>query len=517
MSTLKTPAAAVAALEALYDEAVAAQTHALDRFLREGTPPDGELRAGGAFCYPQLRIVYDPDGPPPPISRAYGKFSEAGIYTTTVTRPTFFRDYLIEQLTPLMRDYDIDVYVERSQSEIPYAYVWDQGQASGRERVAAKVDPGFAQQSAQNKNPDPRRDGITSQPGLEEISPAELARWFPSPKLADIGDEIADGELYEPSEVHPLALFDAQRTDFSLKRLQHYTGTPVEHFQHYVLFTNYHRYVDAFCDWATEQLKGKSRYTSLSVPGGLDVTKVTETTRAEIDAMPWRRYQMPAYHLRAPNGAGITLVNIGVGPSNAKTITDHLAVLRPQCWIMVGHCGGLRHSQAIGDYVLAHAYLREDHVLDAVLPPEIPVPPIAEVQVALAEAAARVTGETGEALKNRLRTGTVVTTDDRNWELRFTATARRFNKSRAIAIDMESATIAANGFRLRVPYGVLLCVSDKPLHGEIKLPGAANRFYERAIGEHIRIGIETLERLAADKGAKLHSRKLRAFDEPPFR
>jgi AMP nucleosidase len=210
-------------------------------------------------------------------------------------------------------------------------------------------------------------------------------------------------------------------------------------------------------------------------------------------------------------------VNIGVGPSNAKTVTDHLAVLRPECWIMVGHCGGLRHSQRIGDYVLAHAYLRDDHVLDTVLPPDIPVPPIAEVQVALHEAAARVTGEQGEALKQRLRTGTVITTDDRNWELRFSASARRFNQSRAIAIDMESATIAANGYRMRVPYGVLLCVSDKPLHGEIKLPGAANRFYERAIGEHIRIGIETMESLARAGGSALHSRKLRSFDEPPFR
>ena len=184
---------------------------------------------------------------------------------------------------------------------------------------------------------------------------------------------------------------------------------------------------------------------------------------------------------------------------------------------MVGHCGGLRHSQAIGDYVLAHAYLREDHVLDAVLPPEIPIPALAEVQQALQEATCEITGEQGAALKKRLRTGTVVTTDDRNWELRFTESALRFNKSRAVAVDMESATIAANGYRLRVPYGVLLCVSDKPLHGEIKLPGAANRFYERAIGEHIRIGIRTLERLSADKGAALHSRKLRAFDEPPFR
>jgi len=480
---LKTPDKIVDELQRLYTEAVEAITASLDRYLREGQPPDGEARAGGAFCYPELVIHYNPDGPPPPISRAFGKMSEAGTYASTITQPDFFRTYLIEQLTPLMENYDIDIEVRRSTSEIPYAYVWDQGQAAG----------------------------------LEEISPAELARWFPSPQLINIGDEVADGELFDDGSDRPLALFDAQRTDYSLKRLAHYMGTPAEHVQQYVLFTNYHRYVDAFCDWAVEQLGNGSRYTKLSTAGGVVIEGASKNAREQIDNAPWRRFQMPAYHLMTEDGCGITLVNIGVGPSNAKNITDHLAVLRPQCWLMVGHCGGLRHSQAIGDYVLAHAYLREDHVLDAVLPPEIPVPPIAEVQIALQDAAADVTGEKGAALKKRLRTGTVVTSDDRNWELRFSETAKRFNKSRAIAIDMESATIAANGYRLRVPYGVLLCVSDKPLHGEIKLPGAANRFYERAIGEHIRIGIETLERLAADGGAALHSRKLRAFDEPPFR
>ena len=95
----------------------------------------------------------------------------------------------------------------------------------------------------------------------------------------------------------------------------------------------------------------------------------------------------------------------------------------------------------------------------------------------------------GETVKRRLRTGTVVTTDDRNWELRYSRSALRFNQSRAVAIDMESATIAAQGYRFRVPYGTLLCVSDKPLHGEIKLPGQANPFYERAISEHLQIGI----------------------------
>ena len=209
-------------------------------------------------------------------------------------------------------------------------------------------------------------------------------------------------------------------------------------------------------------------------------------------------------------------MNIGVGPSNAKTICDHLAVLRPHAWMMIGHCGGVRSSQKIGDFVLAHAYLRDDHVLDNVLPPEIPIPPIAEVQQALAAAAEEVSGVQGANLKQRMRTGTVVTTDDRNWELLYASSAKRFSHSRAIAVEMESATIAAQGYRFRVPYGTLLCVSDKPLHGEIKLPGQANKFYEEAIAAHLQIGLQAVARLR-DEGDSLHSRKLRAFNEPPFR
>ena len=146
----------------------------------------------------------------------------------------------------------------------------------------------------------------------------------------------------------------------------------------------------------------------------------------------------------------------------------------------------------------------------------MPLPALAEVQLALQAAAAAVTGEQADALKQRLRTGTVVTYDDRNWELRFSQERRRINLSRSIAVDMESGTVAAQGYRLRVPYGTLLCVSDKPLHGEIKLPGAASAFYERAVGEHLLIGLAALDGLRRDR-AGLHSRKLRAFDEPPFR
>jgi AMP nucleosidase len=146
----------------------------------------------------------------------------------------------------------------------------------------------------------------------------------------------------------------------------------------------------------------------------------------------------------------------------------------------------------------------------------VPVPALAEVQMALQEAAARVTGERGDALKRRLRTGTVVSYDDRNWELRWSQERQRISNGRAIAVDMESATLATQGYRLRVPYGTLLCVSDKPLHGEIKLPGAATRFYQRAVGEHLQIGLEAIDLLRSEL-ASLHSRKLRSFDEPPFR
>src|SRR5690606_25762700 len=130
----------------------------------------------------------------------------------------------------------------------------------------------------------------------------------------------------------------------------------------------------------------------------------------------------------------------------------------------------------------------------------------------------KVTGLQGRELKTRMRTGTVATTDNRNWELRYDELFERLNQQRAIAVDMESATIAANGFRPRVPYGPLLCASDKPPHGEIKLRGMANLFYEERINQHLQIGIEAIRILRDEVGPdQLHSRKLRSFDEPGFR
>ena len=465
-----------------YESSVKRLQTALAAYLKDKTAPSADQRANNDFCYPELIITYAGKTRASKSNLAFGKLEKVGTFRTTFTKPDLFAEYIGEQLDLLVEQYELDISVGRSSQEIPFPYVMD---------GSADLE-------------------------LGTISANELARYFPTTELADIGDEIADGLLrVRGNRSSPLALFDGLRTDFSLARLRHYTGAPAEHVQHYILFTNYHRYVDEFVSWACKQV-GNGRYTALSGAGGLYVDTPTDNAAQLVADSTWRRHQMPAYHLIAPDRSGITLVNIGVGPSNAKTICDHLAVLRPEAWLMIGHCGGLRETQRIGDYVLAHAYLRDDHILDDVLPPEIPIPPIAEVQQALASAAEYVSGTSGADLKRRMRTGTVVTTDDRNWELRYSASALRFSQSRAIAIDMESATIAAQGYRFRVPYGTLLCVSDKPLHGEIKLPGQANRFYEEAIAAHLQIGIQTCE-LLREAGNSLHSRKLRAFNEPPFR
>jgi AMP nucleosidase len=480
-----TPEQAVDRLEELHTLACDALRAALARFTATGEPPAPEDRA--SFRYPELRVDWQPTGAVPFTWRAWAKFQSPGRYSTTVTQPAFFRTYLLEQLRPLADEFGARIDVGLGAQEIPYPFVTE----AGDEFI--------------------HRD----------LSVSELARFFPTPMLANVGDEIADGTWQaEEGKPRPLALFDAVRVDYSLRRLLHYTGTDWRTLQPWILFTNYQRYVDQFVDWGLAELaRPDGPYARLALPGGAMVERGTDRAAMEaaIAAAPWHRFQMPAYNLmRADNKGGVTIVNIGVGPSNAKTATDHLAVLRPHCWLMIGHCGGLRQSQTIGDYVLAHGYLRRDRILDDLVPTEVPVPALAEVQVALQEAAAKVTGQRGDALKRRLRTGTVVSYDDRNWELRYSQERRRISLGRCIAVDMESAALATQGYRLRVPYGTLLCVSDKPLHGEIKLPGAATRFYERAVSEHLRIGLEAIDLLRGELGS-LHSRKLRGFDEPPFR
>ena len=486
-TTCTDPHEALALVQRIYDEGVQHLRAALQRYVHTPLHADTPLQRMRA-CYPFVRLSTT-TGHPPHSGLAYGFVARSGRYETTLTRPDLFASYNLEQFRLLMANHGAALEVGTSHSPIPLPFSFAD-------------DARFEQQLT----PEHQR---------------RLAEVFDLPDLADMDDRIANGTHQPPpGGAEPLALFTAPRVDYSLHRLRHYTGTSPEHFQNFVLFTNYQFYIDEFIALGEREMQNPdSEYTAFVQPGNVVTRRVGLAAQAgdELGAAPPRLPQMPAYHLLREDRSGITFVNIGVGPSNAKTITDHIAVLRPHAWIMVGHCAGLRNSQQLGDYVLAHAYVRGDHVLDEDLPLWIPLPALAEVQIALQDAAADVTGLQPAELKRVLRTGTVATTDNRNWELLGAgAPAQRFSQSRAVALDMESATIAANGFRFRVPYGTLLCVSDKPLHGEIKLPGMANQFYRERVSQHLQIGLRAIERLRQNGPEQLHSRKLRSFAEVAF-
>jgi len=468
--------AAVDRLEALYDGAIAFLQERFAQTIKDGRP-DCRYRA----FYPEIRLTTTTFAEAD--SRlAFGHVATPGTYSTTVTRPDLFRNYLIQQIGLLIENHGQPVGIGPSTTPIPIHFA-----------MTGAADPTVPQEGALDF---PLRDV------------------FDVPDLATTNDYIVNGyEYHHDDGSGALAPFTAQRIDYSLARLAHYTATMPEHFQNHVMFTNYQFYVEEFEAYARGALADpESGYTSFVSPGNVVITDPT----ADIPVPP-KMPQMPTYHLTRENGAGITLVNIGVGPSNAKTATDHIAVLRPHAWLMVGHCAGLRNTQKLGDFVLAHAYLREDKVLDDDLPVWVPIPPLAEIQVALEKAVAEVTELEGFDLKRIMRTGTVASVDNRNWELRDqSGPVQTLGQARAIAIDMESATVAANGYRLRVPYGTLLCVSDKPLHGELKLPGMASTFYKTQVARHLLIGIRAMEHLRSMPLERLHSRKLRSFEETAF-
>jgi AMP nucleosidase len=469
---------AVRHIEEVYEQSCEILCKSFQEFAQnpDGHRPPLEVRSA---TYPYLGITVPPNKLNIDARHSYGIVDSPGTYGTTVTRPDIFRDYYLKQIHSLIEHHEVPVVVGVSDWPIPLPFVVDYSQANLKPEHMERLNFDFA-----------------------------------LPDLSMVNDDIANCTHCVQSEGNPwpLSLFTGERVDMSLSRLHHYTGTAPEHFQNFILLTNYQRYIGEFEEFARYAVASDPAYTAFVKPGDATFTKENGDEGKEPAHLP----QMPAYHLKRADKSGITFINIGVGPSNAKTITDHLAVLRPHCWLMLGHCAGLRRSQILGDYVLAHAYVREDHVLDQDLPIQVPLPAIAEVQTALQEAVVNVTGMAGADVKTRMRTGTVLTTDNRNWELRSSDLFLKFKQNRAIAVDMESATIAANGFRLRVLYGTLLCVSDKPIHGELKVRGMANKFCSERTHQHLLIGLETIRLLREGGVTKLHSRKLRSFDDPPF-
>jgi len=181
-------------------------------------------------------------------------------------------------------------------------------------------------------------------------------------------------------------------------------------------------------------------------------------------------------------------------------------VLRPDAMIMVGHCGGLRNHQRIGDFVLAGSYYRDDKVLDELFPIGNPVIPNYLLNLYLKEVM------DSHDLDHRI--GTVFTTGNRNWEFSANDTVQKIHQSRSLAIDMESSTVATNGFRYRVPHATLLSVSDKPLHGKPKLMGEAQKFYQNSKEMHLQIVIEAIEKVKQNYPNGLPNSSIRAFNEP---
>lgn len=431
-----------------------------------------------------------------------------------------------------------------------------------------------------------------------------------------------------------LTYFDALRTDLSYARLRHYTGTSPADFQPFVLFTNYKKYVRRFVLRAvahilrsepdheatlivpTSDLKRPLAITKAWLKANVPVAQrdfiekrvfgiepIDESTALGVDILDWLTKllasdaQMPAYHYRSKQINGIvegtregasyremlfgsheefmpnvSLVNIGVGPSNARNITDHLAVLRPLGWLMVGHCGGLRKRQRLGDYVLANSYVRRDGILDTEVPLDAPIQPSRSINRALYEALryrieieeargggtapvadqmtegqaddylqaniapgarlADVLSRRPEAkiklaqdLKHHadtrevMRIGPVISVANRNWETGPTEDiVETFERYRIVAIDMESACIAANAYRYRVPHATFLCVSDRPMHGEVKMRNASQTFYAAQVHRHLDVTLNAVKWLGMDPDSSLdiqYPRELRGMDDPP--
>jgi AMP nucleosidase len=274
-----------------------------------------------------------------------------------------------------------------------------------------------------------------------------------------------------------LFLFAPERMALSMDRLRHYTGTAPQMFQRYVLLTNY--------AWHVEEFRA-------ALPGCAGPESAGR--------------QMPAWHYMLPGNTGVTIVNIGVGAENAKTFTDHLAVLRPDMVLMIGHCAGLRNHQEIGDLVLATAFMRDDRVLDDILPLSVPVVSSHTLNSLLLDEL------TARGLRSRM--GIVFTTANRNWELQLAMVEDKLRVSRALAVDMESATVAANGFRYRIPTATLLAVSDKPLHARPKLSSDAQEFYAASRRQHVEVAISVTRKVSELYPGGLPAAGLRSPDEP---
>jgi len=260
-----------------------------------------------------------------------------------------------------------------------------------------------------------------------------------------------------------LFLFSPERVLYSLERLKHYTWTDPKYFEKYTVLTNYNMHIELLKDYYS-----KMPYYNL------------------IESS-WS-CQMNTLHIsNKDTWFWFSIINIWIWPSNAKNITDHLAVLRPKLFLMIWHCWWLRNHQEIWEFVLADKFVTDCWILSKIqrINNPLPIIPTFNLNIWLKNILE----------KNRVnfRIGTVFTTEDRNWELNYSEYKKYFDEDRSLAIDMESAIISAQWFKYKVPNTTLLMISDKPLHWKLKKSKESQEFYHESKKIHIKMLLELLE------------------------
>ena len=242
--------------------------------------------------------------------------------------------------------------------------------------------------------------------------------------------------------------------------LVRYTKTPLSHFGEYVLLTNFNNYVDIFCE-----------------QNGIE--------RVDFSA-----------NMRAATANDITIINFGMGSPNAALIMDLLGAIRPKACLFLGKCGGISEKTHIGDYILPLAGIRGEGTSNDYFPPEVPALPAFMLQRAVST-----------ALRDNSYdywTGTVYTTNRRVWEHdgKFKTYLR---ETRAMAVDMETATLFSCGFFNHIPTGALLLVSDNPMEPDgVKTEESDNRVTQNHAATHVRLGIESMKLIIGDRKTVRH-------------
>jgi len=241
------------------------------------------------------------------------------------------------------------------------------------------------------------------------------------------------------------------RRDIVKNWLPRYTGVPLEEFGHYILLTNFDQYVKLFAQWHRVPVRGKDKPMMSATAGK------------------------------------ISIINFGMGSATAATIMDLLSAIDPQAVLFLGKCGGLKHRAAVGDLILPIAAIRGEGTSNDYFPPEVPALPAFALQKAIST-----------SIREHARdywTGTCYTTNRRVWE-HDDKFKKYLKKIRALAVDMETATIFMTGFYNEIPTGALLLVSDQPMVPEgVKTAESDKTVDANYVSDHIRIGIDALKQL----------------------